>query len=357
LPEPQASEALVTVLQRIGKMTSFGSPEAQQLGQLVPVLSANFTEGTVQKTLGIVLQQIGQTTDDYKVQTLAEAIQSLATKLTGAQLNDALITVLRQIVQMPTPAVRQNAPSRNSELSQAFQSLSETTSPNAFRALAMTFEALAPKLSEPQANEALELMLRKISETENPGALQALAEALRALPAKLTEAQASNALDPVLRQIGQTTDPFALRSLANALRALATKLTEGKAHEALSVVASSMAWAASSDEAVDWAQALVALSTSAADRDETLATAIAYPAAAGRATEVLLGEIRARHPEAPAQEAGTEARLAWLAAKYPWVLRLPACPPPPQPYEISRLKCPPQETGDSTNSTRNARRS
>jgi hypothetical protein len=292
--------------------------------------------------LGIVLQQIGQTTDDYKVQTLAEAIQSLATKLTGAQLNDALITVLRQIVQMPTPARRQNEPYQHSEVVQAFGPLMEATSPHAFRALALTFKSLAPKLSAAQANEALEPMLRKISKTENPDALQALAEAMRALPAELTEAQASNVLDPVLLQIGQTTDPFELPRLAHALRALATKLTDEKAREALSVVASSLAWAARSDEAVDWAQALIALSTSAADRGERLVTAIAYPAAAGPATEVLLEEIRAHHPEAPAKEAGTEAALAWLAAKYP-VLRLPACPPPPQPYEISRLKCPPQE--------------
>jgi hypothetical protein len=243
---------------------------------------------------------------------------------------------------MATPAQRQNEPFKHFEVVQTFRVLTETTSPQPFRALALTFKALAPKLSEAQANEALEPMLRKISQTENPDALRALAEAMRTLPAKLTEAEASKALDPVLRQISEMTDPFALSSLAHAIRALATKLTETTVHEALGVVASSLAWAADSDEAVNWAQALIALSTSAANRDEMLATAIAYPAAAGPATEVLLEQIRAGHPEAPAKEAGTEAALAWLVAKYP-VLRSPACPPPPQPYEISRLKCPPQE--------------
>jgi hypothetical protein len=341
LPERQANEALLTVLEQIGKTTNF-STQVQQLGQLAPALSANFTEETAQQTLGIVLRQISQTTDDYKLEALAGAIQALAMKLTGAQVNEALVAVQRQIVQMATPAQRQNEPFKHSELVQAFGSLTETTSPHAFRALAMAFKALAPKLTEPQADEALEQMLRKFGQTENPDALQALAEALRALPARLTEAQASNALDPVLRQIGETTDPFELPRLAHALRALATKLTDEKARESLSVVASSLAWAARRDEAVDWAQALIALSTSAADRSERLATAIAYPAAAGPATEVLLEGIRAQHPDAPAKEAGTEAALAWLAAKYP-VLRPPACPPPPQPYEISRLKCPPHE--------------
>ena len=70
-----------------------------------------------------------------------------------------------------------------------------------------------------------------------------------------------------------------------------------------------------------------------------LLTAIAYPAAGGSATEFLLEAIRAGHPDAPAKEAGTEAALAWLATKFPDVLRPPVCPEPLEPG----LKCPSQE--------------
>ena len=106
--------------------------------------------------------------------------------------------------------------------------------------------------------------------------------------------------------------------------------------QASKAAASSLAWAAEDDEAVEWAQALVALSHRAADQDGKLAAAIAYPTAAGPATEVLLDAIRAGHPDAPAKEAGTEAALEWLAKKYPDVLGPPLCPQPPQPG----LKCP-----------------
>ena len=111
--------------------------------------------------------------------------------------------------------------------------------------------------------------------------------------------------------------------------------------QASKAATSSLAWAAKDDETVKWAQALVALSHRAADQDGKLAAAIAYPTAAGPATEVLLDAIRAGHPDAPAKEAGTEAALVWLAKQFPDALRPPLCPQPLQP----NLKCPEQEQG------------
>ena len=180
-------------------------------------------------------------------------------------------------------------------------------------------------------------MLKQIGQTTDPDALQALAQALQALAAKLSEAQASQALEPLLKQIGQTTDPDALQALAQALQALAAKLSEAQAVQASNAAAASLAWAADDDEAAEWARALVALSHPASDRDRMLVAAIAYPTAAGSATEVLLDAIRAGHPDAPAKEAGTEAALEWLAKTFPDVLRPPLCPQPLQPD----LKCPP----------------
>jgi hypothetical protein len=84
-----------------------------------------------------------------------------------------------------------------------------------------------------------------------------------------------------------------------------------------------LVWAANDEEAAKWTRALVTLSHPAADRDGMLMNALAFPAAAGLGTEILLDAIRAGHPGAPAKEAGTEAALKWLAKTYPDVLRLP----------------------------------
>jgi hypothetical protein len=75
-------------------------------------------------------------------------------------------------------------------------------------------------------------------------------------------------------------------------------------------------------------------------RATELVAAIVYPTAAGPATEVLLEAIRARHPDAPANQAGTAASLAWIAEKYPDLVRRPICPLPPQPTSLSGLNCP-----------------
>jgi hypothetical protein len=140
----------------------------------------------------------------------------------------------------------------------------------------------------------------------------------------------------VLKQIGQATYANALLALPKALQALAPKLNEAQAEQASKTAAASLAWAPSEDEAVEWAQALVALSHQAANQGETLAGAIAYPTVAGPATEILLDALRAGHPAAPPKKAGTEAALEWLAKTYRDVLSPPLCPPPLQPG----LKCP-----------------
>jgi hypothetical protein len=202
--------------------------------------------------------------------------------------------------------------------------------------------ALSPKLSEAQAGQALDPLLRQIGltdQTTDLDAVRALAQALEALSPKLSAAQAGKALDSVLKQAGRMSSPFALLMLAQALQAMSPQLSEAQGVQASKAVASSLAWAANDHEAVAWARALVALSHRAADQDGKLAAVIAYPTAAGPATEVLLDAIRAGHPDAPPKEEGTESALAWLAKTFPHVLRHPLCPPPLQ----SGLECPPQE--------------
>jgi hypothetical protein len=179
--------------------------------------------------------------------------------------------------------------------------------------------------------------------TDRPGPL--IAE-LRALPAELTEAQASQALEPVLERIGQAPNYYSfesqareLQAQAKVLQALAAKLTDAQAAQASKAAAASLAWAADDEEATEWARALAALSRPAVNRDGMLVTAIAFPAAAGSATEVLLDAIRGGNPDAPAKEKGTAAALEWLTKAFPVVLRPPICPKPLQ----ADLKCPAQD--------------
>jgi hypothetical protein len=142
--------------------------------------------------------------------------------------------------------------------------------------------------------------------------------------------------------VAHTIDSNALSALAKAVQALTPKLTDSQARQASRLASSSLAWAASENEAGEWARSLAALSQRLRGQETTeeLVAAIVYPSAAGPATEVLLEAIRPRNPDAPTKEAGTNAGLKWLATKYPWVLDAPVCLQPPQSPTIPDFKCP-----------------
>jgi hypothetical protein len=332
LTETQASHALIAVLNQIGQTDNSLSLAA--LAQALPALPVKLTETQASKALDPVLKQIGQPTDRSALLSLAQALSALAPKLTETQASQALDTVLKRI-----------------EMGRF--------GPLVLRVLAQALQALPAKLSNAQGSQALDAVLKQLSEATAPDSLGELARALGALPAKPTEAQVSQALDPVLKQIsetaeptlnpvlkqiGQTTGVFSISPLAQALQALAPKLTETQTQHALPAVVSSFAWAATDDETTEWARALVALSVRLSDQEatNTLVAAVAYPVAAGSATEILLDAVHARHSYAPAKEAGTEAGLKWLATKFPEARGPPVCPSPPQPTTISGLKCPSQ---------------
>jgi hypothetical protein len=341
----RATEALDVVLKQIDQTTD---PNALQvLAQALQALPVKPSEAEAGQALYVVLKQIGQTTDPVALRALAQALQALPVKPSEAEAGQALDVVLKQIGQNPPLLgfLAQTLEALAAKLSEAqagraldvvLKQIGQTTDPFALRDLPKALQALAAKLSEAQAGRALDVVLKQIGQTTDPFALGAQAQALQALAAKLSEAQAGRALDVVLKQIGQTTDPDALRALAQALQALAAKPTEAQVVQAASVASASLAWAADDEEATEWARALVAL-TPTSDRDRTLVAAVAYPAAGGSATEILLDAIRARHPDAPAKEAGTKVALAWLAKTFPDARGPPVCPKPLQP----RLECPP----------------
>ena len=346
LSEAQASQALDPVLKQIGETTNPYALRAQ--AEALPELAAKLSEAQAGQALDLMLKQIGRTTDPYALEAVARALPALAAKLSEAQAGQALGLVLKQIGETTNPdalgvlaealrglAAKLSEAQASQALDPVLKRIGQTSHLGAVGMLAEALGALAAKLSEVQASQALDFL--PIFETKYPYVLRAHARALGALPARLSEAQAGQALDVLLKQIGETTDPDAFRVLAEVLQALAPRLSDARAAQGSKAAASSLAWARSNMEAVEWARALVALTHPASGRDEMLMSAIAYPTAAGSATEILLDAIRAEHPDAPVKEAGIEPALAWLAKKFPILLRPPLCPKPLQPG----LECPP----------------
>jgi polyhydroxyalkanoate synthesis regulator phasin len=291
------------------------------------------------QALDPVLKRIDVATDDDALSALAGALQAIAGRLTKAQTSQAFDPVLKKI-----------------EGADDFLDL---------EALAQALQALKGELTDPQAIQAFDQLLRRVDETnkvldeaaralrsltqtpdpqalhydettEISPALRRLAQALQAVAGKLTKAQANKAVTPLLRKVSETTNSNQLSVLAEALQALAGNLTEAQARQSSGVALSSLAWARSDKEAAEWSRSLVILSNSASDRDRTLAAAIAYPAAGGSATDILLDAMRATRQDAPAKDKGTQAALEWLAKTFPEVLRPPVCPEPLQPGP----KCP-----------------
>jgi hypothetical protein len=287
---------------------------------------AKLTETQAKRALEVVVDQICQTDDQHALLSLAPTFQILAAKLSDEQGRRVSAAVLEKFGQ--------------------------TIHHLALLGLAQVIRALPSELAQPPARQALDIALDMVARETEPNILARLAEAIHDLPTQLTEEQAQQGLDPIVNLIGQTTKPDALRSLARALQVLATKatkLTDTQVRRTWPIAKSWLAWAGTEIDAAGWAWTLVALLDHVSEPVGTgeLVTAIAYPSAAGPATEVLLDAIRARHPDAPTQETGTDAVLQWLAKKHPLVLRPPVCPSPPQPFEISGLKCPSQETAAS----------
>jgi hypothetical protein len=347
LSEEEASRAQHAILERISETTSPSVVKA--LTPALGTLPAKLNEERGSQVLELVLQQIRQTADPSLLRSQAQALQALAGKLSEDQAHQVLDLVLKQIGETADPfallplvevlqasPVNLTEPEAHGVLESLLRQIEQTTDPSALRALAGSLQALGGKLSREQAQLAINPLLTQIGQTTDPSALQALSQALQSLTATLSEVGAREAFDSVLKQISQTADPAALRALARALQALSAKLTYAQALQASEVASSSLAWAAYDEEAAEWARALVAVSLQLPDRLQMLATAIAFPPAAGLATEVLLDAIRAEHPDAPKRGEGTEATLEWLAKTYPQVLHPPSCPQPLQPG----LKCP-----------------
>jgi energy-coupling factor transporter ATP-binding protein EcfA2 len=330
LSESQATRAVDPVIRQIRK-----TPDPTRLEALVDTLEGlapSMTEGQAQSALDQLLDELSESSDPYALRASALTIEALLYKIAGAQVQGARQQVLRILAQRTDPDSRQ--------------------------ALVQTYQALSAKIDEAQVEKelgsalgenggnasAMDALLQRAGRETNPYAIRALAQRLQPLAANMTAMQAQQALDAILKQITQTTDPRVLRALAQTLQALAPRLSEDQSRRAFDIAKRSLAWAASADDAAGWARAYVALSSHLADQGSRplLVAAVAYPAAAGSATEILLEAIRRENRDAPPKEAGTDSTLEWLAEKYPWLLDPPTRPDPPQSFDTLGVQCPSQ---------------
>ena len=223
----QALVALDPTLNALPKSSSFN--ESQPLAEVVKTLGPKLTPEQAQKALGPILDAIQNTKNPDHLSALALVIQTLGPTPEQAEL--ALGPVLSAVYQSA-----QN-PYQYETLAQAVQSLgsklaprqaqriltwihlsiASTEDPFKLQALAEIVQGLGSKLAPKQALSTLEAILHAISQTTAPQTLQALALAAQTLGS--TPEQARAALDPILGAIHQTTDPSTLSLLIPALKA------------------------------------------------------------------------------------------------------------------------------------------
>jgi hypothetical protein len=355
LAPAQAQQALYEALEEIEKGSDVFN--LYTLTEAVRELAAVLPKPRAQQALDYMREQIGRTTDPWILQTLYRGLEALPAKLTEAEASQALDAAFKNFEEtkgydlaslanvMAVLPARLNEAQQKRVLDKIWQQIVGPRAGNDYAVSAYSAKALgrlAPKLSDPNVlKHAFDLVLNLLAQPQDSIVIVSLGVVLRASASGLTETQAQQALRPVLEQIDQATNPELLQALALALQGLAPKLAEIQARDASVVANSSLAWAANEEEAAAWARVLMALVDRSAQPNATkeLAAAIAYPMAAGEPTDALLDAIRARAPDTPAKAAGTDAALEWLAGRYPEILH-PICPPPPQPYGISKLKCP-----------------
>ena len=207
--------------------------------------------------------------------------------------------------------------------------------------------ALAGRLPAEQAaaaaRDALRPVLRAMRDSSDLGDLAETAAALAGrLPAEQAAAAARDALRPVLEAVRGTTALSARKVLAEAAGALVGRLPAEHAAAAAQILHTARAalgWSASPEEAAAWARVLVSLLALGPEEEQVrgIVEALKYPTTAGPATEVLLDALRDRS-RAPGAEAGLEANLRWVSARFPAVdlSSPPVCPEPQRPD----LACP-----------------
>jgi hypothetical protein len=174
----------------------------------------------------------------------------------------------------------------------------------------------------------------------------AQARLIATLAPVLTSASATDAMNGVLLILdrpGQR-DYLAGEAMARALEALAPRLPESARPIALSPAKAALAGTGSSEEAIAWTRAIIALLP--ADRDaftHAVIEVLKYPTASGAPTEVLLAALASRWPGEDALKGKTladRAVLSWLEAHLPDGQSLTA--PPARPAGLESADAAPE---------------
>jgi len=206
LPEPQAQQALIPLLEWIGK-TSYDDTR-RALARAVTALVAKLAEAQAAQALASLLQQIGEQTKPDALGALAQVAQALAATETAAQ--EAFVSLLPQIGRASTEALRDFAPVAG---------------------------ALAAKVTDAQARPAVDQLLQQIKKTTNANVLQALSQVMLALAPKLTEVELRPARDVVGAKLAWAETEAEAEEWARSLAlVLPRKMTAREVREVVTVL-------------------------------------------------------------------------------------------------------------------------
>jgi hypothetical protein len=356
LTPERASGAFLNVVQAQGSVDSPFS--AETLTATAEALVERMTPERLHDALMAVVRALAQATEDHQVRGLASSGKRLATKLDTAQAQATIDTLLA--------------------------AMAKTEDPNELAALASILSDLPGEPTTAQADAALAPLLGAIAGTKDPAELELVAAALRGLPVRLRADQSETALRAVLptfagsapshsdempellemadlmQRLMAKAGPDAAeafgpwlavisalakprqRALVSALGALAPQLTPEQAREAEKEVRRIFAWSLDEETSVASAEALVALLRRGppAECARGVVEALKYPAAAGKATDILLKGLRALVGSPPTEEMNVQSTLNGLVETYPGIdaTAPPECPLPPG----AGLRCPQQ---------------
>ncbi|TAX01971.1 toll/interleukin-1 receptor domain-containing protein (plasmid) [Rhizobium leguminosarum] len=342
--DPKVEEALASVLHQFDLTTD--PYELGLLSQALQTLAPMTTPAQKDLVIESVLKKIARTDFDALL-PVAQALHAFAPSLVGVRAQTAVNAVMRYfdpsltreaLVVLASVLGEISVPLDEPLASKALDPLLsqvEADRSDYILTLAAAIGALPIELSDAQAQRVIGPILSRFGEFDQGLVGPAPAEALRAILPKLSKTQARQTLEPILRQIALREDYASAQ--APLLERLASRLTDVESHRAMAMAIQSLAWASSDTDADSWARAITALSKQA-DQGKVLVLALAYPATAGSATQVLLEAIAPQLAEP--KELGTSEVLSQLEKRHAQALYPPVCPRPPQPFPVSGLRCP-----------------
>jgi hypothetical protein len=310
-----------------------GQEQAQEVfaeifkGMALPVVTPpGETRDTSNRTaaFGLAIQSIASS---LTKEQCAGAADSVLSALTNAGVQTASISE-ESLAALASTATRLSASLQpqvaSQHLAELVKAMASTTSTIRLQSLGRVAVALADRLDAAQAQQALSSVLIPLTSSRDGDQIDALGMTALALAAPVPGERSRAAVLTTLRAMGG--DAKAREEFDRHIAAHEKDTT--RVDEAL---LSLLAWSATTDEAATWAELLVSRARkSPPDRaTPTLLTALKFPAAEGKATDVLLDGLQAI-ASAPGKGRGLDATLEWAQRAHAQTLAaMPGCPPAP----------------------------